>query len=331
VQYFANNFQLPRIHQLDAVFEREIARNTVVSASYLFSYGEFLPNFVDTNLNAPTTFISLPVSGGPANGAVWRYPLFTGARPGAALGFTQAITEIRSNVVSKYHALVLQFNRRMTNNVQIQSSYTLSRAWDTGQTSVTFTANNIPFNALDQAGEGALSAFDRRHKFVYSMVYTTSYKNKDNAFAHALLNGWTISPIFNWFSGSRVTGNVSGSPSGTTAGGLNGSGGASRFALLPRNFFKTPSIQYLDLRVSRRFAIGEKAKIEVLGEAFNFLNRTQVTGINSTLYNFTTAAASCPGGLAPCLVANAPFGQTTGADSTLFRERQVQLAVRFEF
>jgi hypothetical protein len=25
------------------------------------------------------------------------------------------------------------------------------------------------------------------------------------------------------------------------------------------------------------------------------------------------------------------FGQTTGADSTLFRERQIQLAVRFEF
>lgn len=331
VQYFANRFELPRIHQLDAVFEREIARNTVVSASYLFSYGEFLPNFVDTNLNQPTTFLSLPVSGGPSNGAVWRYPLFTGARPAAALGFTQAITEIRSDVVSKYHALVLQFNRRLTNNVQIQSSYTMSRAWDTGQSSITFTANNVPFNAFDQSGEGSLSGFDRRHKFVYSMVYNSSYKNKDNKFAYALLNGWTISPILNWFSGARVTGNISGSPAGTTAGGVNGSGGANRFALLPRNSFKTPSIQYLDIRLSRRFSLGEKAKLEVLGEAFNFFNRTQVTGINSTLYNFTTAAASCPGGIAPCLNFNTPFGQTTAADSTLFRERQVQLAVRFEF
>lgn len=331
VQYFANNFELPRIHQADAVFEREIARNTVVSASYLFSYGEFLPNFVDTNLNQPTTFLSLPVNGGPAAGAVWRYPLFTGNRPAAALGFTQAITEIRSDVVSKYHALVLQFNRRLTNNLQIQSSYTLSRAWDTGQSSITFTANNVPFNAFDQPGEGALSAFDRRHKFVYSMVYTTSYKNKDNSVAHALLNGWTISPILNWFSGSRVTGGISGTPSGTTAGGINGSGGANRFGLLPRNFFKTPSIQYIDLRISRRFNLGEKAKLELLGEAFNLLNRTQVTGINSTLYNFQSNAANCPNGFAPCLTSNATFGQTTAADSTLFRERQVQLAVRFEF
>jgi hypothetical protein len=112
---------------------------------------------------------------------------------------------------------------------------------------------------------------------------------------------------------------------------LNGSGGANRFAFLPRNFFKQPSIQYLDLRVSRRFAIGEKAKIEVLGEAFNFFNRTQVTSVNTTLYNFQSAAASCPGVTAPCLTSNASFGLVTGADSTLFRERQVQLAVRFEW
>ena len=31
------------------------------------------------------------------------------------------------------------------------------------------------------------------------------------------------------------------------------------------------------------------------------------------------------------LTFNTPFGSTTGADSTLFRERQVQFAARFEF
>ena len=46
---FRYNFQLPQIHQLDFVVEREIARNTVVSASYLGSFGNSLPNFVDTN------------------------------------------------------------------------------------------------------------------------------------------------------------------------------------------------------------------------------------------------------------------------------------------
>ena len=360
IQYFASNFQLPRIQQLDAVFEREIAHNTVVSASYLFSYGQYLPNFVDTNLPAPGTpnlqFVNVTAVGGPANGQIVRMPIFLGASQRTA--FTTArpnplyaqITEIRSDVFSKYNALVLQFNRRMTKGMQIQSNYTLSRAYDSGQSSVTFTSNNLPLNAFDQAGENALSAFDRRHKFTFSLVYNTSYKNKDNKAAHALLNGWTISPIFNWFSGQRYTGNVSGSisasaagytpnaatgvcigPAGsdpattpacfTPGGGINGSGGATRYPGLPRNFFKQPSIQFLDLRLSRRFPIGEKAKIEVLAEAFNFFNRTEVTTVNTTLYNLSGTT----------LTFNPTFGQTTGADSTLFRERQVQLAVRFEW
>jgi hypothetical protein len=360
VQYFASDFQLPRIQQLDAVFEREIGHNTVVSASYLFSYGQYLPNFVDTNLPAPGTpnyqFVNVTAVGGPANGQVVRMPIFLGASQRTA--FTTArpnplyaqITEIRSNVFSKYNALVLQFNRRMTKGLQVQSNYTLSRAFDNGQSSVTFTSNNLPFNAFDQGGENALSGFDRRHKFTFSLVYNTSYKNKDNKAARALLNGWTISPIFNWFSGQRYTGNVSGSISAATAGftpnaatgicigpagsdpattpacftpggGINGSGGATRYPGLPRNFFKQPSIQFLDLRLSRRFPIGEKAKIEVLAEAFNFFNRTQVTSVNTTLYNLSGTTLNF----------NSTFGQTTGADSTLFRERQVQLAVRFEF
>ncbi|HYW74494.1 MAG TPA: TonB-dependent receptor, partial [Pyrinomonadaceae bacterium] len=288
VQYFATNFQLPRVHQWDFIFEKEVAHNTVLSASYLGSLGQYLPNFVDTNLPAPSAFVNVNVVGGPNDGAIYRTPIFTGARPNA--NFAQ-VTEIRSDVFSKYHALVLQFNRRLTGGLQVQSSYTLSRAYDNGQSSVTFTSNNLPFNAYDQSGEGALSAFDRRHKFVYSMVYNTHYANKDNKFAHAFFNGWTISPIFNWFSGARYTSAISGSiaptsfgfaSSTTPGGGVNGSGGSTRFALLPRNFYHQPAIQYLDLRVSRRFPIGEKAKIEVLGEAFNFFNRTQVTGVNTT-------------------------------------------------
>jgi len=337
VNYFATNFQLPRIHQLDAIFEREIARNTVVSASYMFSLGQYLPNFVDVNEPGPSAFVNVSVSGGPFDGRIYRTPIFTGPRIIPAFG---QIQEIRSDVFSKYNALVLQFNRRMTKGVQITSSYTLSRAYDNGQTSNTFTPSfSVPFNPYDQSGEGALSSFDRRHKFVYSMVWTSNYKNKDNKTARALLNGWTFAPIFNWFSGARYTANLSGSiaptsfgfaSSTTPGGGVNGSGGSQRFALLPRNAFHQPSIQYLDMRVSRRFPIGEKAKIEVLGEVFNFFNRTQVTAVNTTIYSFSTSG--CPaGGSAQCLLFNTPFQQTTGADSTLFRERQVQLAVRFEF
>src|SRR5258708_17783943 len=154
VQYFATGFQLARVHQLDAIFERQIARNSVVSASYLFSYGQYLPNFVDTNLPAPGSanfgFANLTAVGGPFDGQVFRTPIFLGAaQPTAATtsrpnpAFAQ-ITEIRSDVFSKYNALGRGFTRRLTNCLQIQSNSPLSRSYDNGQTSVPFTSNNIP-------------------------------------------------------------------------------------------------------------------------------------------------------------------------------------------
>jgi hypothetical protein len=326
VQYFSSRFQLPQIHQADFIFEREIARNTVVSASYLWSYGNSLPNFVDTNLAPPTANVAVSVVGGPFGGQTYLTPIYTAARPNPA--FAQ-ITEIRSDVWSKYNALVLQANRRLDSGLQFQINYTLSRASDNGQSSVTFTSNNLPFNAFDQSGEGALSNFDRRHKFVASLVYSTSFASlKDNKVARAIFNGWTIAPIVNAFSGQRYTGTISGSISAasfgfasTPAGGANGSGGSTRFALVPRNFFKQPSIWYVDLRLSRRFRITEKTNLELLAEGFNLFNRTQVTGVTTTIYTYSGSS----------LIYNAGFGQTTTADSTLFRERQIQLAARFQF
>ena len=329
VQFFDKDFQLPQIHQWDFIFEREIARNTVVSASYLGSFGNSLPNFVDTNLPAPSRIVALNVVGGPAAGQTYLTPIFTGSRPDTR--FAQ-ITAIRSNVFSKYHALVLQANRRLTRGLQFQTNYTLSRASDNGQSSTTFTTNNLPFNAFDQQAEDGLSAFDRRQKFVASVVYMPN-PFSDGA-AKAIFNGWTIAPILNAFSGQRVTGNISGNitptsfgfASNTTpGGGINGSGGSSRFALFPRNFFKQPNIWYVDARLSRRFSLTERMKLEVLAEGFNVFNRTQVTAVNATVYNQSGTTMTFNG------VGTNPFFNVTGADSTLFRERQVQFAARFEF
>jgi hypothetical protein len=330
VQFFSPEFQLPQIHQLDFVFEREIARNTVVSASYLASFGNSLPNFVDTNLNAPTAFATWNVSGGPFDGQRWQTPLFLGARPMAAFG---AVTEIRSDIYSKYHALVLQANRRLTDGLQFQVNYTLSRAQDNGQASVTFTSANLPFNAFDQSQEDGLSTFDRRQKFVASAVYNTNFwKDGSNDVARAILNGWTIAPILNAFSGQRITGSITGTVNptnnfgiagGTQAGGVNGSNGSNRFAAIPRNFMKQPNIWYVDARLSRRFSITEDTKLEFLVEAFNLFNRFQVTGVNTTMYSIPSNGNT--------LTFNQPFGTVTGADSTLFRERQIQMAVRFQF
>jgi hypothetical protein len=331
VQYFARNFANPMVQQGDFIVERQVAHNTVVSASYLFAFGKHLPNFVDINLNPPTVSRTLNIVDGPFAGQKLTIPYFLGTRPNPAFGL---IMEIRSNIESKYHALVLQANRRLTDGLQFQANYTLSRAQDNGQGSTTFTPGfSVPFNPFDQAGENGLSSFDRRHKFVASVVYNTSFASlKDNKVGRAIFNGWTIAPIVSMFSGARYTGTISGggnvsaafgtSPAGGT---INGSNGSLRFPLVPNNFFKQPPIKYVDLRLSRRFSITEKTKLELLAEGFNIFNRTEVTSVNNTLYNATASGSTVN------LTYNTPFGTTTGADGFFFRERQVQLAVRFEF
>ena len=332
VNYYRQGFQNPMIHQGDIVVEREIGHNTMLSASYLFSFGSHLTTFVDTNLNPPTGTGRINIVDGPFAGQNWIFPYFTGTRPNTAFG---NILEIRDGVSTKYHALVLQANRRLTNGLQFQSSYTLSRAQDNGgsQSSATFTPGfSSLFNPFDAQGENGLSPYDRRHKFVASVVYNTNFTSlKDNKVASAILNGWTIAPIVNMFSGARFTAVTSSTATSSVFGaspngGVNGSNGSLRFSLTPNNAYKMPATKYVDLRLSRRFTIKEDAKIEVLGEFFNIFNRTQVTGINNRIYNIACAAGAC----------NATFDPTFATPSDLsngffFRERQIQLGVRFEF
>ena len=99
----------------------------------------------------------------------------------------------------------------------------------------------------------------------------------------------------------------------------------NRVPLFPRNFFRQPKIVNVDMRVSRRFRIKEKANIEVLAEGFNIFNRTQVTALNTTLYNIGGSATASTLTFVPA------FQTLSTAGNSLVRERQVQLAARFEF
>lgn len=318
IQFFAPNFAMPEIHQGDLILERELAKNTVVSASFLFSEGRKLPTFLDRNLSQPDSTVTYNVVGGPFGGQQVTIPIFPTTRPAASAGFNSALTEISSSVKSGYQALVLQFNRRFTNGLQFQSSYTLSKAEDTNQASITFTVNNSPFNVFDLSGERGTSSFDVRHKFVASAVYSPKV-NVDSKFASALLNNWTISPIYSHYTGRPHNGFINGSAGG--AGGINRSGGTNRFPLVRRNAFREPTIWNVDLRVSRRFSFTESVKLEFLAEAFNLFNRTQVTQLNTTFYTLSGSNLNF----------NSSFQQVMEASGTIFRERQVQLAVRFQF
>ncbi|MFN0120009.1 MAG: hypothetical protein ACKV2V_05860, partial [Blastocatellia bacterium] len=323
IQFFSSTFNAPKIHQADLIFEREIMRNTQASISYLMSQGRRLPTFFDRNLNPPTGTFSYAVSGGPLNGQTVTVPAFRGARPNAAFGL---LSEIASTVKSEYNAMVLQLNRRFSGGLQFMTNYTLSKAIDTNQRSATFTENNVPFNVFDPNAEIGRSNFDVRHKFVASLVYQPRITLGNKA-ATALVDGWSVAPIFQYYTGRPYDGNVTGNlPNVTglpnsTQGGINGSLGANRIPGLDRNAFTGPNIWNVDLRLSRRFHFREKMNVEFLGEAFNILNRTHFTQVNTTMYNLSGTTLNY----------NTNFGQITEAGGTLYRERQIQLGLRLQF
>jgi hypothetical protein len=240
------------------------------------------------------------------------------------------MTEISSSVKSEYHSMVLQANRRFSNGLQFIASYTLSKAMDDNQRSQTFTTGNVPYNVFDFSQERSRSNFDRRNKFVASAVYAPRVK-LGSKLATTLADGWSIAPVFQYYTGqpydSIVNGTMPGSVPG--GGGINGSGGASRFPLTERNAFTMPSVWNVDLRLSRRFYFKERMSIEILGEAFNIFNRTQFTGVNTGLYSISNPTI---GGVpTPTLTFVNNFGTISEAGGTLYRERQIQLGARFQF
>lgn len=319
LQYFAPDFGNSMIHQADLIFEREIIKNTTVSASYLFSLGRKLPGFFDRNLNPPTASQLFTVSDGPFAGQTFTIPVFRGLRPNTGFG---ALTEIVSDIKSEYNALVLQANRRFSDGLQVLASYTLSKAVDDSQTSQTFTTANVPFNVFDPGAERGRSRFDRRHKFVISAVYAPRVK-VDSKVVSALIDGWSIAPIFQYYTGFPYDGLVSSSLAGGTAGGLNGAASSNnRLPLLERNAFTAPSVKNVDMRLSRRFYIKEGFNVEILGEAFNLFNRTQFTGVNTRMYNLNSNNT---------LTFDPLFGSLSEAGGTLYRERQVQIGLRLQF
>jgi hypothetical protein len=326
IVFFQRNFQTPKIVQYDFILEREIAKNTVASASFVGARGYNLPTFVDMNLRPLGTTKTYTVLGGFENGKTFTLPQYGIAN--AALG---NLLREESSVKSEYSALVLQVNRRFTNGLQFQSSYTFAKSTDTGQNSIiTGPFNTVVDPFQRQAYDFGPSSFDARHKFVFSAVYAPQvYKGGANSFGDYVLNGWSFAPIYVIYSGAPYSARALG-----VNRGLNGSNGDFRYTQLPRNSFRLPAIKNMDLRVSKRIKFSERYNLELLGEAFNLFNRTQVFGETDTLYNsantctvdgvnYTVAANG--------LCFNPTFGQTNSTDSNKYRERQIQFAVRFHF
>lgn len=340
IVYFQPDFKLPQVQEADLAVQHDIGWNTVFSVNYLLSLGRRLPTYVDTNIAPATQTVTYTIKNGSVAGLTPRLarldgkqftlPLYT-KRINPAFG---QLTQITSEVNSNYHALVVEAQHRLQHGLQFDLNYTFSKAIDDGQTSQTFTSSNTPTDPYNLAFDRGLSNFDIRSRFVGTVVWQP-HATIGNAVLSTLANGWELAPVVVLTSGAPysavISGGVNGVPGQNSINGSGGNTGVDQFLpLLGRNTFKQPRISNVDLRASRSLMVKEKYKVEALAEAFNLFNRFQVTGVQNTAYSLsgTTLAPQATGSGGSSF---STFGTATSAGNGIYRERQLQLALRLEF
>jgi hypothetical protein len=369
VVFFDANFKAPEIHQADLTVEQDLGHNTVMSVTWLGAFGRRLPNFTDLNLPTASTVnytIVDPSGKSPlASGSVLTSKFYnrvtvvpgtTTACPSGRYiaGSTNScsfgsLTNVFSGANSNYQALVGQINHRFSNHFSASMNYTWSHTLDYGVNNQTAsTANNLldPQNLRGEYGNGASNV---PNKLVMNAVVASPWKAK--GIWSYLVNDYQIAPSYVVQSGLpyniTTSGTLSSGFAGTgisnfsaVSGAINGSGGTARVPGIARNSFSQPKTNVLDLRISKKFSVTERAKVELLGESFNLLNHQNVTGVNTLGYTLgITGTKAAPTGntltfntqQANPLVSQ--FGATTATNSSnfSFAPRQIQVGVRVQF
>jgi Carboxypeptidase regulatory-like domain/TonB dependent receptor len=157
---FDPRLKLPRILEWDVALEQSLGKQQTITASYIGSVGRRL---------LQTAVVSLP-----------------NPNLSAAALVTNAGT-------SDYNALQLQFQRRLSGGLQVLASYTWSHSIDTASAGSVGNGSN-ELSALSPNVNRGPSDFDRRNAFSIALTYDVP-SPRWNAFASALLGGWSTENV----------------------------------------------------------------------------------------------------------------------------------------
>jgi hypothetical protein len=111
--------------------------------------------------------------------------------PNATFSGAQLVTNIGT---SDYDALQLQLQRRLSHGLQALASYSWSHSIDTASAGSSGSGSNA-LSALSPNASRGPSDFDVRNAFSMALTYDVPAAPKWNAFANAILGGWSTENI----------------------------------------------------------------------------------------------------------------------------------------
>jgi len=266
------------------------------------------------------------------------YPQF----PGVFEGYAEFVTN------SFYNSLQVKYEKRYSNGLNIIGSYTLAKQTDDGSASSNGWLGNSPStqDLNNLRGEYSVGATDARHRLVLSGSYELpfgrgkKFGSSMSKVADTMIGGWQLNAYYTYQSGLPINVTMA---SGRIADGnqrpnvtgdarsqysisqVVSSGGAENYFISsafsdpgdqvdgnePRfnGSLRGDSLRDLDCSIFKNFHYGERVKLQLRGEFFNFTNTPRFTDPNS----------SWP---------SSSFGVISGQANS---PRQTQLGARFTF
>jgi hypothetical protein len=242
-------------------------------------------------------------------GAVGRRLLETAEAldPQPSLSFLQLVT---NSGTSDYHALQIQFQRRLSRGLQALASYTWSHSMDTASAGSTEIASNALVGSANPNTNRGPSDFDIRNSLSSGLTYDVPSPQR-NGLSKAVLGGWSVdsilearsappvnvsSNVYNgafvesvngfekdvrpnvfpgvsfYLYGSQYPGGRALNPAAFTAPPTDPATGAFLQGNLGRNALRGFGAYQWDFAVHRTFPVHESVKLQFRAEMFNVLN-----------------------------------------------------------
>ena len=360
------NFVPPFSHEADLSVEQALPGKLSLTVGYVGTRGMRLPVFVDSNLLGQTPHGLRSYNVIDASGNFIKQITVPVYLPSDRRNTSLATFNTGLSVANTwYNSMAVTVRRPFANGLEVLANYTWAHATDTGQVggaNGTFYGGDVPLDPNHIQRENGPSDIDIRNRFALSFYYKPQIMLGNKIVKYALddfaFSGGDLAsggqPIFLGVSGTIYSGSTNASSyaadSGIYGGAISSGSGlptSGRPPQIGRNSIYMPGFNNLDFRITRSIPIHDQIQLQVVGEAFNLLNHTVVTGVNSTYSTYisssattptcsTTAAAPSGSVVQGCFepytgVGINAFRVTSGTNNALVGPRQLQISAKFTF
>ncbi len=336
------DLKLPRTYQWNLAVEQALGTKNAVSISYVAAAGRSL---LRQESLWGTAF------GGSLNPAVFD-PLML-------------VSVTRNKATSDYHAMQLQFQRRLSRGLQALASYTWSKSLDISSSSASLLGN--PFADLPPKNDRGPSDFDVRHAFSGAVTYDIPTP-RTGSVGKAILGHWSADTIFFVRSATPVNIRygaqapfgpavfrpdlVLGAPLYLDDSGVAGGRriNPNAFAIPPidpntfisprqgtlgRNVLRGFSAGQIDFAVRRQFNLTERVNLQFRAEFFNVFNHPNFGDPDPDLDFFAGFAPNPNFGVSQSMLGRSlGQGGSSGGFNPLYQiggPRSIQFSLKLKF